>query len=439
MSTTRLIAGGLAVAVTGGACGDGGKGAVIDAAVAPGIDADTRPAPGEDFVRDVLSADLHLDVGTLEGTAVISLAPSTSGAVSFEIGDMVVSGVRDEDGPLLTSLTGSRLDVGVRDDGAPVTLTIDYRFEQNSSFDGYIGNGLSFLWPSFCGNLYPCQSEPDDGLTFRLTVDGIPDGATAVYPQRIDAPAPAYMIAFAYGAYQYEMLGRTDDGTEVGVYYFAGDEADALAGTAHLAASFEWLEETYGRYVFADAVASVQANWPGGGFGGMEHHPLWHVARGSMDDEDTHVHEAAHGWFGNGVRIRCWEDFVLSEGLASYLAARALEATGGPDLWPGYQSRLDFAVANEDTLAWPDGCNQIEILTDPLWSSIPYMKGAFFMRAVEEQVGRTALDASIAGFYQERVGTAAGMQDLIDRIESDTGQDLSPLVDGWLKTLGVPE
>src|SRR5213592_1754219 len=108
----------------------------------------------------------------------------------------------------------------------------------------------------------------------------------------------------------------------------------------------------------------------------MEHHPYWHVAKDAMSDEETQAHEAAHGWFGNGVRIRCWEDFVLSEGTVSYLAARALEKVGGAAagkaVWDSYQLQLDAAVMNGDTIALPDTCNAIDIISDPLWSSIPY-------------------------------------------------------------------
>jgi aminopeptidase N len=249
----------------------------------------------------------------------------------------------------------------------------------------------------------------------------------------------------AIGDYVYETLGTTTAGTEVGVWYLAGDRDPALAGTAQLTASFDWLERTYGAYTFGAKVAAVAAAWGPGAFGGMEHHPYWHVARGSMSDRETQAHEAAHGWFGNGVRMRCWEDFVLSEGLASYLAARAIEETegalAGDAAWQSYQNTLDSAVASKDTLAWPATCNEIMILYDPLWSSIPYMKGAFFMRAVEAEVGRAQLDAVLASFYQARVGTAAGMQDLIDAIATGTAIDpivLSELVDGWLRSLGTP-
>jgi aminopeptidase N len=50
----------------------------------------------------------------------------------------------------------------------------------------------------------------------------------------------------------------------------------------------------------------------------MEHHPYWHVS-GAQRNLLVNAHEAAHGWFGDGVRPRCWEDEVVSEGVADYL------------------------------------------------------------------------------------------------------------------------
>nr|MBA3820833.1 hypothetical protein [Deltaproteobacteria bacterium] len=71
------------------------------------------------------------------------------------------------------------------------------------------------------------------------------------------------------------------------------------------------------------------------------------------------AHEAAHGWFGDGVRLRCWEDFVLSEGTVSNLAARALAQVAGPTMeakvWADYQRELTAAIAGGGARAWPQG------------------------------------------------------------------------------------
>ncbi len=177
--------------------------------------------------------------------------------------------------------------------------------------------------------------------------------------------------------------------------------------------------------------------WGEGLYGGMEHHPYWHVAKDAMSDENTHVHEAAHGWFGDGIRLRCWEDFVLSEGTVSYLAAHVLGQVGGPTLeaaqWREYQSELDDAIAEGGAPAWPTGCNQIDIIKDKLFTNLPYMEGAFFYKDVAAAVGVDKLDQVLHDFYAAHHGRAAGMQDMIDLIEQETGFDTSALVESRLR------
>jgi aminopeptidase N len=181
----------------------------------------------------------------------------------------------------------------------------------------------------------------------------------------------------------------------------------------------------------------VSVVWGEGLYGGMEHHPYWHVAKDAMNDENTHVHEAAHGWFGDGIRLRCWEDFVLSEGTVSYLAAHVLGQVGSPTLeaaqWREYQSELDDATAQGGAPAWPEGCNQIDILKDKLFTNLPYMEGAFFYKDVAAAVGADKLDQVFHDFYAAHRGRAAGMQDMIDLIEQETGFDASALVAARLR------
>jgi len=401
-----------------------------------------QPSLDQDFTRDVLETDLALDLGSLTGTATITLGASSSTAASFMVGDLDITGVSDAAGPLEHTVGAGQLNVQTRPSAANTTIQVQYGFKRHTSLKGYNQKGLTMLWPYLCGYLYPCKPNPDDGERFKLTLTGVPAGRTAIYPAAIDADAPPYMLAFAVGDYQRLDLGQTTARTKVSVWYYTGEKAAAVAGTKHLVQAFDWLEQTYGPYAFGHDVGSVSADWGAGDYGGMEHHPYWHIGRTSMSDEETHIHEAAHGWFGNGVRIRCWEDFVLSEGTTSYAAARAYEAAAGAAagnaLWQDYRDRLDAAVAAGNTMAWPTGCNAIDIATDPLWSDVPYMKGAFFLRAVEQQVGRPALDRALKRFYQEHVGLAAGVEDLLDAIRLETGFDAGRLATSWLRSLAVP-
>jgi hypothetical protein len=414
-------------------CGDGSTGPATPPAVVP---AQT------DWGRDVVSTGLAIDLGAMSGEATIRLAPAASEGASFEVAGLSVTSVEGPSGLLEHAVTDGRLDIGVPKSDGEVEVLIRYSFATQKSFDGYLAEGLTFLWPRFCGNLFPCKSVPSEGVSFTMDLSGIPAGKQAVFPAEIPSDAPTYMPAFATGEYTHVALGTTAAGTKVGVWHLPGEAAAVATGTKDLAAVFDWFEKTYGAYTFGGEVASVSAEWGPGAYGGMEHHPYWHVAREAMSDPVTHAHEAAHGWFGNGVRISCWEDFVLSEGTVTYLAARALEAVAGADVgqttWDGYQAELDAVLPDEDTILMLDTCNEIDLITHPLWSNVTYMKGAFFYKAVEAQLGRDKLDAAIAKFYATYKNRSARMQDMLDTIASETGFDPSALADGWLRKLGTP-
>lgn len=385
---------------------------------------------------DVRSTDLAIDLAAMRGRATIALG---GGPAVLEVGDLAIESVTGPRGGVLDfEVEGGRLTVA----DPPRSIVVDYGFRTHDMADGVLANGSTLLWPYFCGNVFPCHPAPGDGQTFTLALDGVPAGQTAVFPAAIEAEAPAYQLAWAVGEYGFEALGATSAGTRVGVYWLPRGKTRALEGTRNLVAVMDWFERTLGPYAFGDEVAAVSVRWGGGAFGGMEHHPYWHVAEGAMGDEETQAHEAAHGWFGDGVRIRCWEDFVLSEGTVSYLAARALGQTAGAEaeaaIWRDYAARLDAALADEAMVAWPDGCGEVDILKDGLFSDVPYMKGAFFYKAVANRIGADELDGVLGRFYEARVGTAAGMQDMIDAIREDTGFDATSLARTWLQRRGRP-
>jgi hypothetical protein len=395
--------------------------------------------------RDILHTDLALDLTARRGRATVTLARG-SGPATFDVGDLRIEAVRDPEGASVpfTRLAPGRVEVAVPT--AKTDVVFEYGFSKHGRFDGWDATpGLTFLWPAYCGNLFPCHSDPADGTTFELAVAGVPEGSVAVYPAEIPAPAPAYQIGLAVGDYTYERLGETSAGTEVGLYTQPGGAETARTGAASLVGHFDWLETTLGPYLFGPKAASVAVDWGPGDFGGLEHHPYWHIDDGQMGDANTHAHEAAHGWFGGGVRLACWEDLVLSEGTVTYLAARAIEAVDGPDAgaeqWATYERELaELVEGGDDTPAWlPETCNAIDLTTHPLWSLVTYYKGALFLRAVEEAVGREALDAALAGFYRRHGGkSAARVQDLLNALEAATGLDPRPLAERWLLSKGLP-
>jgi hypothetical protein len=403
---------------------------------------DAAPGPvGEDLGRDILDTALEVDVTAMSARATISVAAGDSDAASFEIGDLEIAAVTDGDGaPLRWEDRGDQLDVEVLGDGA-ATIVVEYGWSIHDQFEGVMSTGLTLTWPYYCGNVFPCHSKasPADGTTFALTLTGLADGAVAVHPAAIATAAPAYMLAWAIGDYSELDLGETADGTAIRAWYRPGGEPDAVEGTVNLRAVVEWYETTLGAYLFGDTLGSVSAPWGIGAYGGMEHHPYSHIATGAMDDQEVHAHEAAHGWFGDGIRLRCWEDFVLSEGTVTYLAARGLEAVdeaAGAAVWASYEDRLADLVG-DDVVPWPTSCGEVDVLD--IFTDAPYTKGAFFYRAVANRVGVEALDTVLGAFYEEHGGAAAGMQDMLDTIEAETGWDPTACAAKWLQAAGVPD
>ncbi|MET0090605.1 MAG: M1 family aminopeptidase [Candidatus Thiodiazotropha sp.] len=399
---------------------------------------------GDILTTDILTTDLAIDLQRLSGRAEITLSLSAGDQeIRFESGNLDIVRVSKDGQDLEYQHEGTDLIVTLPGSASPVRLSIEYLFHRQTAFEGYTLDGATFTWPYFCGNLFPCHSEPADGVTYTMHLSGVTDNLTAIYPQRITADAPAYMPAWALGDYRYLDLGQTTQGTRVGAYYKPGESELIQSGSHYLRNAFDFYEQTYGDYLFADEVASVSVDWGGLQFGGMEHHPYWHISDQSLDDPLITIHEAAHGCFGNGVRIACWEDFVMSEGTATYLAARAYGAVAGAEYedltWNTYQARLE-RLQNSDgnKIAWPDGCNRIDILNNGLFGDAPYIKGAMFLKNVEQLIGRATLDRALRRFYQSYQTTATGMQSLIDTIEEESGMAFSECASAWLKSETLP-
>jgi aminopeptidase N len=222
-------------------------------------------------------------------------------------------------------------------------------------------------------------------------------------------------------------------------------EVDAMArGTAHLVREFEFLEDMLGAYPYGDEVGSVAAPWPPGSYGGMEHHPYWHVAAAELHDTSVHAHEAAHGWFGNGIRVSCWEDLVLSEGFATYLEGRAKEAAAGAEsaalLWAGLET--EWTMMGKDGAAprawWPESCDADDPITAGYYNSAPYVRGAMFLRALERKLGRDDFDAAVRAFVAAHLGKARRLADFLEHVRERTGFDPRPCAEAWLVSGTLP-
>ena len=376
--------------------------------------------------QDIVSTHLALDLSSTTGRATLEILPA-KGTLSVwaAVSGLEVTAVTLNDEAVDPTIEGGVLRLPVSDDEM-ATVVVDYHFPERSpaAFDGWMpALGVTFIWPYSCANLFPCDPALRDGVVFSMEVSGVEEGLTAIFPPSTWSDAPAYQPAVSVGAYEELAVGTTSAGTQIVAWYLPDSDgkSDAEAGTEHLTAVVDYYEQVYGPYLFGPRMGTVEVDWGADSWGGMEHHPYFHVGKFDFPDEEAQAHEAAHAWYGDGVRLACWEDFVLSEGTTTYIAARAMEQVGGPDFWSYYVD--DFLIPicrgqDTNTIVLPETCNEIDFLNDDLWSLATYMKGACFYEEVADAVGPELLDGVIGQFYAEHGGQAARMRDMIDAIEA---------------------
>ena len=396
------------------------------------------PVPVANAARGIAHTKLAFDVTAMSGTATITFEGSADPGATLEVGDLVIDAVSV---PFQANAATRTIDLGLAaaDASEPAqTVDIAFHYKVHAGFEGVSSAGYTFLWPYFCGNLFPCHSQPRDGMGMTLALSGVPAGKTAVYAPEI-TEAPSYQLAWSIDEYTELPLGATAAGTQISVWYRPNELATAQQGAANLVAAFDWLEQNIGPYRFGKKAGTVSVKWGPGAYGGMEHHPFWHIGAASLGDEETHVHEAAHGWFGGGIRVGCWEDFVLSEGTTTYLAGRALDVVApavGTQVWNGYASELSGISGT--ALVWPRSCNTVDILKDDLFTNAPYIRGAFFYRGVALKVGAAKLDEALRTFYMAHAGKSAHMTDMLATIKAVTGYDAATCADMWLGSTTKP-
>ena len=165
------------------------------------------------------------------------------------------------------------------------------------------------------------------------------------------------------------------------------------------------------------------------------------------------AHELAHSWSGNLVTNATWSDFWLNEGYTVYFERRILEQLYGHN-----RAEMEAVLGYQDLLGElkshpaPDQILAIDLKgrdPDDGMTEIPYEKGALFLRAVEQAVGRERLDAYLKGYFDrfafQSITTAQSldyMQRHLFAPEAPTDQPAPPPIKfpvrDWIYEPGLP-
>ncbi len=305
----------------------------------------------------------------------------------------------------------------------------------------------------------PLQDTPTVRFTYDATIR-VPAGllavmsaenpteknASGVYTFRMPQAIPSYLMALAVGDLAFHAWdARTGVYAEPSVIKRAAwefeDTPKMMTAAENLYGPYRW-----GRY----DLLVLPPSFP---FGGMENPRLTFATPTILAGDRSLValvaHELAHSWSGNLATNATWNDFWLNEGFTTYFTNRIMEEVYGREYsemlallsmqdLEGEVSSLGATSADTHLFLDLEGRDPDEGMTD-----IAYEKGHFFLRMIEEAVGRETFDAFLRSYFDRYAFRSLTTRDFIADFEreflrGDPSLRAKLRIDEWIYGPGIP-
>ncbi len=442
--------------------------------VSPGIERDIHSQANPALVR-VIHLDLDLTVvferRTIQGIAILTIERLARDATqlildsrALRIEEIAISsdGINYQDSRFSIGPADKILGAAVSIDIAPDTRFVRVRYATDPAATALqwlapeqtAGKRYPFLYTQsqaiHARSWIPLQDSPGVRVTFEARVH-IPPALRAVMGASsrgigfvMNQPIPPYLIALAVGDLAFQPTGP-----RTGVWAEPPVLARASAEFSDMEKMLDAAERLYGPYRWGRYDVLVMP--PSFPFGGMENPCLTFATPTFITGDKSLVslvaHEMAHSWSGNLVTNATWSDFWLNEGYTVYIERRILEelygsrraemeaALGYQDLQDAFKTHppaeqilhIDLAGRDPD-----DGC-----------TSVPYEKGALFLRHVEQIFGRQKFDAWLRRYFDrfafQSISTAQSLEYMHEHLFTDNPQLAAEIpVEEWVVEPGLP-
>ncbi len=254
---------------------------------------------------------------------------------------------------------------------------------------------------------------------------------------RMDLPVPPYLVALAAGNLVFASLGA-----RTGIYAedpMLAESAREFEDTERLVEAVERLYGPYrwGRY----DLLVLPPSFP---FGGMENPCLTFATPTVIAGDKSLVslvsHELAHSWSGNLVTNATWRDFWLNEGFTTYLENRIQEEVYGREQ-ALMEQVLDRREIEKDLREFAPADQILHIdLTgrdpDEGCTHVPYIKGALFLRQIEQEVGRPKFDRFLQSYFDHFAFRSITTAEALDYMRRELSSKIS--IDEWVFEPGLP-
>ncbi|RBY85298.1 M1 family metallopeptidase [Blastococcus sp. TF02A-26] len=428
---------------------------------------------GYDVESYALELRFDPESDTLEGTAtVVATATQTLSAFNLDLVGLEVSSVTVDGEDAATDRDEGELTVTPAlplGEGDGFTTVVTYAGVPESLDDGLGDSGflqtgdgaLAVGQPDSAAAWFPVNDHPADAATVEVSI-AVPEGLEAVsngallgsttedgwttWRWAADQPMAPYLVTLAVGEF------RLDEYEEGGIGYVdavdpALDDQEAagsetLGSTADAAFSRQpevlaFLAEWFGPYPF-DQAGGIVDDVPDMGFAlETQTRPVYAPAffTDAASAEAVVVHELAHQWAGDSVRVGAWQHIWLNEGFATYAEWLWAEEEGTSTAQEEFD-RLAARPAGSSFWQIPIGDPGPD--TDRLFSSAVYQRGAMTLHAVRTALGEDDFAELLQEWFGAEAGQAVTTEDFVALAEEVSGQDLDDLFAEWLGE-GRPE
>lgn len=358
---------------------------------------------------------------------------------------------------------GSQLTVELpaSDSTAPAKITIDYSTRPSAEALQWLkpeqttDKDHPFLFTQSQAILartwVPCQDTPAVRMTYSAKIQ-VPTNLlavmsasnpqkkndTGVYEFKMKQPIPSYLLALAVGDLKFKALGPRS-----GVYAEPSVLKKAVWELHDTERMIEAAEKLYGAYRWDRYdVIFLPSSFP---FGGMENPRLTFATPTILAGDRSLValiaHELAHSWSGNLVTNSTWNDFWLNEGFTVYFEQRIMEAIYGRE-YSEMLARLtlDGLIEEIKELKARDTWLKLDLVNrnpDDGMTAIAYDKGYFFLRMMEEKVGREKWDTFLKTYFDKFAFKSMTTEGFLEYMKTNLETDVD--VKAWVYSPGLPD
>jgi aminopeptidase N len=255
-------------------------------------------------------------------------------------------------------------------------------------------------------------------------------------------PIPPYLIALAVGDLQYDKIGNG-----LGVYAEPNILIEASDEFANMDKMMETAESLFGPYRWNRYdILVLPPSFP---FGGMENPQLSFISPTIIAKDQsltsTIAHELAHAWSGNLVNNATWNDFWLNEGFTVYIERRIMEELKGKK-YIAFKNEVAYRNLQETIKILDKEDTHLKLNLgkknpDEALTSIPYIKGYFFLLEIEKKVGRKKMDIFLRNYFDHFAFQSITTEDFLNYLTENLLQkeNIELDIEEWVYSPGLPE